>query len=134
MYVNANRPSQRGFVFGRLISRNLKQWQQLPALENIPGDECPDFFKAGETYYLHGCNVYAFAKNENRPWKYPSYNRVDRRMAAKRVFDGKRHVWFGGWLAGPMSIPREVYEGSDGLLFMKSVPEVVNVFISKEET
>jgi len=34
-------------------------------------------------------------------------------MTAKRVFDGKRHVWFGGWLSGPMSIPREVYEGPD---------------------
>jgi sucrose-6-phosphate hydrolase SacC (GH32 family) len=128
MYVNANQPGRGGFVFGHLTSQDLKQWQQLPAIENIPGDECPDFFKAGGTYYLHGCNVYASAKDENGPWKFASYNRVERRMAAKRVFDGKRHVWFGGWLNGPMSIPREVYEGPEGLLFMKPVPEVVNVF------
>ena len=127
-YVNANPPGRGGFVFGRLTSQDLKQWQQLPAIENIPGDECPDFFQAGGTYYLHGCNVYAFAKDENGPWKFPSYNRVDRRMAAKRVFDGKRHVWFGGWLNGPVSIPREVYEGPNGLLFLKPVPEVVNAF------
>ena len=128
MYVNANQPGKGGFVFGHLTSPDLKQWQQHPALENIPGDECPDFFQSGETYYMHGCNVYAFAKNASGPWKFPSYNRVDRRMAAKRVFDGKRHVWFGGWLNGPMSIPREVYEGPDGLLFMKPVPEVVSIF------
>lgn len=52
-------------------------------------------------------------------------------MAGKEVFDGKRHVWFGGWLAGPMSIPRVVYEGTNGLLYMKPAREVVNVF-SKE--
>jgi len=128
MYVNANQPGKGGFVFGHLTSPDLKQWQQLPALENIPGDECPDFFKSGGTWYLHGCNVYACAKTKDGPWEFPSHNRVDRRMAAKRVFDGKRHVWFGGWLGGPMSIPREVYEGPDGLLFMKPVPEVMNVF------
>jgi sucrose-6-phosphate hydrolase SacC (GH32 family) len=128
MFVNANQPGKPGFVFGVLTSRDLKQWEQLPPIENIPGDECPDFFKSGDTYYLHGCNVYAFATNKSGPWKFPSYNRVERRMAAKRVFDGKRHVWFGGWLAGPMSIPREVYEGTDGLLFMKPVEEVVSVF------
>jgi len=128
MYVNANAPGKGGFVFGHLTSPDLKQWQQLPALENISGDECPDFFKSGETYYLHGCNVYAYAKTASGPWKFPTYNRVERRMAAKRVFDGKRHVWFGGWLNGPMSIPREVYEGPEGFLFMKPVPEVVNAF------
>ena len=128
MYINANRPGKEGFVFGRLISQDLKQWQQLPAIEDIPGDECPDFFKSGKTYYMHGCDVYAFAKSEDGPWRYSSPNKVDRRMAAKLVFDGRRNVWFGGWLNGPMSIPREVYEGTDGLLFIKPVPEVLKVF------
>ena len=130
MFINANQPGKPGFVFGVLTSRDLKHWEQHPAIENIPGDECPDFFKSGKTYYLHGCNFYAFATNRNGPWKYPSYNRLDRRMAAKRVFDGKRNVWFGGWLAGPMSIPREVYEGPNGLLYMKPVEEVVSAFSS----
>jgi sucrose-6-phosphate hydrolase SacC (GH32 family) len=50
-------------------------------------------------------------------------------IAAKRVWDGKRHVWFGGWQTrGPMAIPREVYAGPNGLLYMKPVEEVVNVF------
>lgn len=128
MWITANQPGKPGYVFGRLTSPDLHQWLQLPALEGIPGDECPDFFQVGGTCYLHGCNVYAWAESQDGPWRFPSYNRLDRRMAAKRVFDGKRHVWFGGWLNGPMSIPREVYAGTDGLLFMKPVPEVVAVF------
>lgn len=128
MYINANKPGQSNFVYGILTSPDLVQWTQKPPIEEIPGDECPDFFKAGDTYYMHGCNVYAFAKHKDGPWRFPAHNKVDRRMAAKRVFDGKRHVWFGGWLNGPMSIPREVYEGPDGLLFIKPVDEIVNVF------
>lgn len=128
MYINANKPGKPGFVFGILTSEDLKQWKQESPVEGIPGDECPDFFKSGSTYYLHGCNVYAFAKNRDGPWRYPVNNIADRRMAAKRVFDGKRHVWFGGWLDGPMSLPREVYEGPEGILYMKPVDEIVNAF------
>lgn len=128
MYINANKPGNSNFVYGILTSLDLKHWTQKLPIEEIPGDECPDFFKAGDTYYMHGCNVYAFARHKDGPWQFPTYNKIDRRMAAKRVFDGKRHVWFGGWLHGPMSIPREVYEGPDGLLFAKPVDEIVNVF------
>jgi len=128
MYVVANRPGASDWVFGVLTSADLRTWQQQPAIEGIAGDECPDFFKAGSTYYMHGCNVYAFSEGKEGPWRYPSQNKVDRRMAAKRVFDGKRHVWFGGWLGGPMSLPREVYEGPRGALCMKPVEEIVNVF------
>lgn len=128
MYILANRPGNSDWVFGVLTSDDLKTWQQQPAIEEIPGDECPDFFKSGNTYYMHGCDVYAFSENKDGPWRYPSQNKVERRMAAKRVFDGKRHVWFGGWLGGPISIPREVYEGPRGALFMKPVEEIVNAF------
>lgn len=128
MYILANKPGSDDWVFGVLTSGDLKRWKQRPAIEGIPGDECPDFFKSGNTYYMHGCVAYAFAQRKDGPWRYPSQNKVDRRMAAKRVFDGKRHVWFGGWLGGPMSIPREVYEGPNGTLFMKPVDEVTNAF------
>jgi sucrose-6-phosphate hydrolase SacC (GH32 family) len=128
MYILANQPGKSDGVFGVLTSSDLKTWKQRPAIEGIPGDECPDFFKSGSTYYMHGNNVYAFSESKDGPWRYPSHNKVDRSMAAKRVFDGKRHVWFGGWLEGPMSIPREVYEGPRGTLFMKPVDEIVHAF------
>src|SRR5262249_16803876 len=100
MYILANPPGSGEWVFGMLTSHDLKIWQQQPPIPGIPGDECPDFFKAGNTYYLHGCIVYAFSESRNGPWRYPSRNKVDRSMAAKRTFDGERHVWLGGWLDG----------------------------------
>jgi beta-fructofuranosidase len=127
-YTNKDKTAKGPFGTGVLRSKDLKTWRQCPALAGIGSDECPDFFKSGETYYLHGCNVYAYAKSKEGPWKYAALRHVDRRMAAKRVFDGKRHVWFGGWLNGPMSVAREVYEGPNGLLFIKPVPEVINAF------
>jgi hypothetical protein len=43
-------------------------------------------------------------------------------IAAKRCWDGKRHVWLGGWMTkGPMASPREVYAGPHVLLYMKPV-------------
>jgi len=127
-YINNDKAAKGPFGTGVLKSKDLKTWRQCAALEGIGSDECPDFFKSGETYYLHGCNVYAHAKSKAGPWRYAALRRVDVRMAAKRVFDGKRHVWFGGWLNGPMSVAREVYEGPNGLLFIKPVPEVINAF------
>lgn len=128
MFITADQPGRSGLVFGVLTSSDLKRWKQQPAIKNIPGDECPDFFKLGNTYYLHGCNVYAYSTNEDGPWQYPFYNKLDRRMAAKLTYDGRRYVWIGGWLRGPMSIPREVYGGPNGLLYMKPVKEMVDMF------
>jgi sucrose-6-phosphate hydrolase SacC (GH32 family) len=48
--------------------------------------------------------------------------------AAKRVWDGKRHIWFGGWSGGIMPLPREIYAGPGGLLYMKPASEVVAVY------
>jgi sucrose-6-phosphate hydrolase SacC (GH32 family) len=129
MYILANPVANpEAWVFGVLSSADLTAWTQEPHIEGIPGDECPDFFQAGDTFYMHGCGIYAFAENREGPWRVPATNTVDRRMAAKRTFDGRRHVWFGGWLDGPFSIPREVYEGPNGLLYMKPVEEVLAAF------
>ncbi len=49
-------------------------------------------------------------------------------MAAKTIWDGKRHVWFGGWCGRAMPIPREIYAGPGGLLYMKPVEEMVAFF------
>lgn len=61
--------------------------------------------------------------------------------AAKSMFDGKRHVlvgWigekagekdYGGWVwGGTMCIPRELYPGPRGQLYVRPVPEATKVF------
>ena len=133
MHVLANAPGKRGRKFGLLTSKDLIKWEQKPpvALRNASGDECPDYFKIGDTHYIHGCRQYYYSDKINGPYRHPKLTReLDRPAinAAKRVWDGKRHVWFGGWSSGVMPTPREVYGGPDGLLYMKPVKEVLAVY------
>jgi sucrose-6-phosphate hydrolase SacC (GH32 family) len=132
MHFNGNVPGKEGFRFGLMTSRDLVTWQQQNAVEGVPGDECPDYFRIGDTHYIHSCKMYCYSDRLEGPYKYPELTReIDMPciIAAKRCWDGKRHVWFGGWqTGGPMAIPREVYAGPNGLLYMKPVAEVVNVF------
>ncbi|MDP6636920.1 MAG: GH32 C-terminal domain-containing protein [Phycisphaerae bacterium] len=123
-------PRQR---FGLLKSKDLVKWTQHDpvAMENAGGDECPDYFKIGATHYIHSCRRYYYSDKINGPYKHPKLtHELDRPgiNAAKRVWDGKRHVWFGGWSGGVMPLPREVYAGPDGLLYMKPVEEVTAVY------
>ena len=131
MHIYANVAGSRDGRFGLLTSKDLKTWKQQPAVEGVPGDECPDYFRIGETHYIHSCRGYCYAKNVNGPFEYPALtHELDRPYinAPKRVWDGKRHVWFGGWAGGPMPAPRQVYAGPNGLLYMKPVDEVIAVF------
>lgn len=127
MYILGNPPKSRDWVFGILTSPDLETWTQQPPITGVRGDECPDYFSIGGTHYIHGCTRYVFATGAGGPWAVPPIDYVERRMAAKRVFDGRRHLWFGGWLEGSMSIPRELAEGTDGSLWMKPAREVVDV-------
>ena len=131
MHILAQVPGEKDSRFGLLTSKDLTVWQQLPAVEGVRGDECPDYFRIGDMHYIHSCRRYCYSENVNGPYKFPTLmHELDRPHinAPKRVWDGKRHVWFGGWAGGPMPAPREVYAGPDGLLYMKPVREVVSVF------
>lgn len=132
MHFIGNVPGKKGCWFGLMTSKDLVTWQQQKPVEGVPGDECPDYFRIGDTHYIHSCKVYCYSDRLEGPYKYPELTReldIPCIIAAKRVWDGKRHVWFGGWqTGGPMAIPREVYAGPNGLLYMKPVAEVVNVF------
>ncbi len=135
LLANEAKPERgRGRRFGLLTSKDLIKWTQKPSVklaDGVGGDECPDYFKIGDTHYIHSCRLYYYSDNINGPYKHPKLMRdLDRPAinAAKRVWDGKRHVWFGGWSGGVMPTPREVYAGPGGLLYMKPVDEVLNVF------
>jgi beta-fructofuranosidase len=130
LLANEAKPDERGIgrKFGLLISKDLIKWTQQPSVDladGVGGDECPDYFRIGDTHYIHGCRRYYYSDNINGPYKHPKLmSNLDRINAAKRVWDGKRHVWFGGHSGGVMPIPREVYAGPNGLLYMKPVEEV----------
>jgi hypothetical protein len=100
MHFNGNVPGKQGFRFGLMTSKDLVTWQQQNPVEGVPGDECPDYFKIGDTHYIHSCKVYCYSDRLEGPYKYPELTReidIPCIIAAKRVWDGKRHVWFGGW-------------------------------------
>lgn len=140
-------------VQGVARSKDLVSWEQVaplvfepPLSEGTP--ECPDMFKCGDTWYLlnspcAGTTDVRWSKSIRGPWCLPEPYAIDTPIlyAAKRMFDGKRHVltgWIrdlgdhrdsGGWMwGGTQSLPREAYAGPDGQLFFKPVDEVVDVF------
>lgn len=130
-------------VQGIAESDDLKTWRQVEPLANVPGQECPDLFHIGDTWYLIGGDRYRWAKDCRGPYYDPPDPFIDRPFiyAAKRMFDGKRHIWTG-WLwdrvpetdsgapqwGGTQCLPRELYAGPDGLLFCRPVPEALRPF------
>ena len=135
--------SLKGGGPGLAVSKDLKTWQQVEALK-APNQECPDLFKIGDTWYLIGGDTYRYSKDPHGPFKDPAFNNVIDRpfvYAAKRMFDGKRHVWTG-WLwdrnprndhghscwGGTQCLPRELYAGPGGQLYCRPVAEVPAVF------
>lgn len=131
MHLLANVPGSEERRFGLMTSKHLIKWEQKPAV-NGGGDECPDYFKIGDTHYIHGCRQYCYSDNINGPYRYPALTRemdLPCIFAAKRVWDGRRHVWFGGWqTGGVMAMPREVYAGPAGVLYMKPPGEVLALY------
>ena len=129
---------------GLLTSKDLKTWIYEQPLKDADQQECPDLFKIGDTWYLIGGDHYSFAKNPRGPFqKPPVCNLIDRPniYAAKRMFDGKRHIWTGwvwdipsgrdgesGTWGGTQCLPREIYAGPAGQLYCKPVKEITQVF------
>ena len=140
-------------VTGVAVSKDLIKWEQRePLCDGYAGTpECPDLFRIGATWYLivspsEGVTTYRTAPSLNGPWSPAPGKPIDTPIlyAAKRMFDGKRHV-LTGWQrdlegernggnfqwGGYQSIPREVYEVVPGELGFRPVPEVRSAF-SKE--
>ena len=141
MILCAALPNKMG-VPGVYISPDLKQWTPSEPL-NADGQECPDLFKIGDTYYLIGADHYSFSKDLKDRFITPASRVIDRDgiYAGKRMFDGKRHIWVG-WIAdsknrfdngkqqwgGTMCSPRELTPGPDGILYVRPVKEVIDAF------
>ena len=140
-------------VQGVAESKDLVKWEQVEPLTLDPplGEgtpECPDLFKIGEVYYLihspsAGTTDQRFTESIRGPYRLPLSPTIDTPIlyAAKRMFDGKRHV-ITGWIrdlsgekdgggfewGGDQSVPREVYPGPRGQLLLRPVAEATNLF------
>lgn len=132
-------------VTGVYASKDLMTWEPRPPLcdgyKNTP--ECPDLFKVGDLWYLivspsENVVTYRTAKDLKGPWSPAPGTPLDTAVfyAAKRQWDGKRHV-LTGWQrdledgkdggrfrwGGTQSIPRELFAGPGGALLSRPVPE-----------
>jgi beta-fructofuranosidase len=132
-----------GQVQGVAVSKDLTAWEQVDHLEGVPGQECPDLFQIGDTWYLLGGSMYRWAKTPRGPYAEAQSPVLDSPAiyAAKRMFDGKRHIWTG-WVwdrvpetdsgamqwGGTQCLPREIYAGPAGQLYARPAPEVTAVF------
>ncbi len=130
---------------GLLVSKDLKEWTYEPPLRGTDLQECPDLFKIGDTWYLIGGDHYSFATSARGPYQKPPVSGfIDRPniYAAKRMFDGRRHIWTGwvwdissgrdgkpGTWGGTQCLPRELYAGPNGQLYCRPVEEVPAVFV-----
>ena len=138
---------------GVATSPDLERWTLQPPLDsNYAGmgtPECPDYFQVGPTHYLimsptGTSSTYArYAPALRGPYRDPASAPVDTRIlyAAKRMFDGKRHILVG-WIrdlggsrdngpeqwGGTMCVPREITPGPRGQLHFRPVPEALAVF------
>ena len=132
-----------GQVQGVAVSKDLASWEQIDHLEGAPGQECPDLFKIGDKWYLIGGSMYRWANNPRGPYQVADSPVLDTPAiyAAKRTFDGRRHIWTG-WVwdrspehdtgaqqwGGSQSLPREIYAGPRGQLYARPAAEVTAVF------
>jgi sucrose-6-phosphate hydrolase SacC (GH32 family) len=138
-------------------SHDLVSWKQIQPLNYDPAPtvacECPDLFKIGDTWYMlqsvwypkqaTGTTDVRYSKDIRGPYRLSPTHAIDTPLlyAAKRMFDGKRHV-LTGWIrdlggarddgapqfGGDQCIPREVYPGPAGQLYFRPVAEAVAQF------
>jgi len=138
-------------------SSDLQTWKQLEPLAYDPpstvAPECPDLFKIGDTWYMiysvwypkqmTGTTDVRFSKSIRGPYRLSPTPAIDTPLlyAAKRMFDGRRHV-ITGWIrdlganrddgepqfGGDQCLPREVYAGPNGQLCFRPVPEATAQF------
>jgi sucrose-6-phosphate hydrolase SacC (GH32 family) len=136
MLLFANVPNQWWGRFALLTSIDLINWKQESPIEGVPGDETPSYLRFEDRHYIIGNDFgYCYADNAGGPYERPKFwnaipvNEFDTAgQAAKTIWDGKRYLWFGGWSGRSMPIPREVYSGPQGLLYMKPAQEITAFF------
>ncbi len=140
-------PTAATGVIGQAVSSDLEEWELLPPLSlACLGEtfECPEIFPYGDRYaliyYWHETR-FRTAKSLEGPWERSEIISPDRFdfMAARHMFDGKRH-FLVGWLprrdcdcaeriwGGNMLAIRELSFENDRIPQTKFTDELTRVF------
>lgn len=131
-------------VQGVARSRDLLHWEQTAPLVFDPPmtaghtvtPECPDLFRIGDDWHLLYTRVtqnIRRSKSIGGPYQLREPVAVDtpRLLAGKRLFDGRRHIYFGplGGEKGDTVLGiRELYGGPEGQLFTRPPVELTALF------
>jgi len=126
-------------------SKNLTDWVPQQPLVTYPtsvSGDCPDIFRVGDKWNINLADyhyVQVDAPGAVNP-EVLQYDCGDLRVA-KTMFDGKRRVilgWIGDYAekkdsgnyewGGIMSMPREIYADSKGILYQRPVQETIDLF------
>ncbi len=132
---------------GLLTSNDALTWESELPLAGTKWGECPDLFQIeGKWYLISGSmatSYYGIADQPRGPFTYPIHQYIDSPgvYAGKRMFDGQRHIWIG-WIymnrwepdsgtfswGGTLSMPREIFAGTDQELRCAPAREVIAAF------
>ncbi len=141
---DARVPGPRNGCVALATSADLEEWELHEPLWSpwiCYAPECPDVFQAGGRWYLmysHGQTRYRWAEASEGPFLGAVADSLDTEQlrAAKRVYDGRRHVLFG-WIGtrqgnrddgavqwgGHMGLPRALRAGEGGRLLVEPAIE-----------
>jgi len=115
------------WIQGHYVSKDLVNWEPQKPFEGNFADECPDYFHQQNRHYLHGCHHYGMASSFQGPYQVQPDSELDLgARAPKFCFDGKRRVWFAGFIGGPATLPRVLSVLPDGQLGLSFAPEVID--------
>ena len=127
-------------------SDDLKDWKPEPPLIVLPttsSGDCPHLFEMNHRWYLLSAeHHYTTSANQLGPFE-ETMKTFDtgELFVPKTMFDGKRRILFG-WIGhreedrdegnprwgGVLTMPRELFVDSEGILCQRPVQEVLNVF------
>jgi hypothetical protein len=123
------------WVQGHYRSKNLIDWEPLPAITGNFADECPDYIFREGRHYIHGCHRYAISNQQWGPYLSQDDFILDQGLrAAKTCRTSDRFLWFGGFIGGSFTLPREIVflpSGRLGLRMAIEMYEASNRLISK---
>ncbi len=127
-HENTSTSWDENWIQGHYISSDLISWSPLPPLLGSFADECPDYFFENGVHYIHGCHHYAIAPHFEGPYQSNNDFVLDLGLrAAKMCFVEKRRLWFGGFIGGSFTLPRELIIQPNQKLGLKLAKEIYDV-------
>ena len=133
MFLLANSPKKENtkdswdenWIQGHYKSRDLVNWIPLEPLGGNFADECPDYIKGPQFHYIHGCHRFAISNSKWGPYHTQEDYVLDKGLRAAKICPvGDRILWFGGFIGGSITLPREIVFLKSGKLGLRISAEV----------